>query len=52
MSREMLDPMMACLAHGIQQADSDIARVSVEAIDALATYQIGGFPEVCSCVTA
>jgi len=41
MDRAMLDPLMACLHFGLQQADSEHARVSVEAIDALATYQVG-----------
>ena len=40
LSREKLDPMMSCLAHGLQQADSEVVRVSAEAVDALATHQI------------
>jgi len=37
--------MMSCLAHGLQQADSEIVRVSAEAVDALATHQISsGMP--------
>ncbi|EKX40787.1 hypothetical protein GUITHDRAFT_113055 [Guillardia theta CCMP2712] len=45
MDRNMLDPIVACLHHGLQQADSDTARASSEAIDALATYQISTMRE-------
>jgi hypothetical protein len=41
----MLDPIVACLLHGISQAaESEIARKSVEAFDALASHTLTSPP--------
>ena len=46
MQKPMLDPIVACLLHGISQAaESEIARKSVEALDALASHTLTSPPQ-------
>ena len=46
MQKPALDPIVACLLHGISQAaETEIARKSVEALDALATHNLIAAPQ-------
>ena len=46
MQQPALDPIVACLLHGISQAaETEIARKSVEALDALATHNLITAPQ-------
>jgi len=46
MQKPALDPIIACLLHGISEAaETEIARKSVEALDALATHNLIAAPQ-------